>query len=160
MIHFTRLLFNLCITLVTPPFFVSNAVAAPGLGAASPYDDAVRQIFRRQAPPAIAVTIDLKYFSTLPACNTLKSVSCYRDIYSCARLKVPLDYSKPERGNVKLALVKLPARKHEKYKGALYLQVGLGVSSTNSEARPGGIRHHRMGCARCWSNNSGIHVLP
>lgn len=125
------LLFKLCTTLITLPFFVNNAIAASGFGGASPYDAAVRHIFKRQAPPEPAVTIDLEYFSTLPASKTLKWVSCYGDAYFCARLKVPLDYSKPERGTVKLALVKLPARKHKEYKGALYLQIGLGVSSTN-----------------------------
>lgn len=125
------LFFSFCTTLVTLPFFISNAIATPGFGSSSQYDDAVRHLFKRKAPPSPAVTVDLKYFSTLPASETLKWVSCYGDAYFCARLKVPLDYSKPERGTVKLALVKLPARKHKKYKGALYLQVGLGVSSTN-----------------------------
>ena len=74
---------------------------------------------------------NLKYFSTLPAYKTWKLVLCYGDAYFCARLKEPLHYSNPERGTVKLALVKLPGRKHKKYQGALYLQVGLGVSSTN-----------------------------
>lgn len=115
------LLFNLCTTLIALPFFVSSAIAALGLGATSQYDDVVRHIFKRHASPTPTITIDFKYFSTLPAYETLKWVSCYGDAYFCARLKVILDYSKPKRGTVKLALVKLPARKYKKYTGALYL---------------------------------------
>lgn len=125
------MLLNLCSALATLPFFINHAIAAPGPDAASQLDDAVRHIFKRQAPPAPAVKVDLNYFSTLPASKTLKWVACYDNAYFCARLKVPLDYSKPSRGHVKLALVKYPAKKDKKYKGALYLQVGLGTSSTN-----------------------------
>ncbi|MCJ1265041.1 hypothetical protein MMC22_004916 [Lobaria immixta] len=74
--------------------------------------------------------IDLTYFSKLPSHTTLKWVSCY-DHYYCSRLTVPLDYNKPHGDKVQLALVKYPAKKHLKYKGSLYLQIGLGVSATN-----------------------------
>lgn len=80
-------------------FLVSSAIAARGLGAASQYDDIVRRIFKRQTPPASAVTIDLKYFSSPPTYETLnRFVQCYDDAYFCARLKVPLDPFEPERG--------------------------------------------------------------
>lgn len=125
------MLLNFCGALAALPLFISHVVAAPEFDAAAHLNDVARNIFKRDAPPAPAVKVDLNYFSTLPASKTLKWVPCYGDAYFCARLKVPLDYFKPERGTVKLALVKLPAKKDVPYKGALYLQIGLGVSSTN-----------------------------
>lgn len=125
------LLPNVCSTLALLPFFLSHAVAAPERSPLAHLDNVVREILKRQAPPAPAVTVDPNYFSTLSASTTLKWVPCYDGAYFCARLKVPLDYSKPDRGTVKLALVKLAAKKDKKYKGALYLQVGLGTSTTN-----------------------------
>lgn len=105
------------------PFFITLgfAFSAPRLNIA---------LEKRQSP-ITGVSPDLNYFSTLPSSPVLKWVACYEGQFFCARLSVPLDYSKPSRGTVKLALVKLPAKKTAKYKGAAYLQIGAGTSATN-----------------------------
>ena len=76
-------------------------------------------------------TPDVSYFSRLTASPELKWVSCYDEVYQCARLEVPLDYSKPKGEKVQLAIVKRPAVKAATYKGSLFLQVGLGTSAAN-----------------------------
>ena len=92
---------------------------------------------KRQTPTA-SQTPDVNYFSTLTASPDLKWVSCYNDLYQCARLEVPLNYDKPKGRKVQLAIVKLPAKKTATYKGSLFLQVGLGTSATNLVLQVGG----------------------
>ncbi|KAI4212385.1 MAG: hypothetical protein LQ351_004955 [Letrouitia transgressa] len=94
-------------------------------------------ISKRQAPTP-PQTPDPAYFSTLAASSSLKWSSCYTD-YQCARLEVPLNYQKPKGRKVKLAIVKLPAKKTAKYQGSLFLQVGLGTPSTNLVLAAGGL---------------------
>lgn len=93
---------------------------------------------KRQAPTP-AQTPDVNYFSTLTASPKLKWVSCYNDLYQCARLEVPLNYDKPKGRKVQLAIVKLPAKKTATYKGSLFLQVGLGSPATNLVLQAGGL---------------------
>ena len=85
-----------------------------------------------------AQTPDVNYFSTLTASPKLKWVSCYDNLYQCARLEVPLNYDKPKGRKVQLAIVKLPAKKTAIYKGSLFLQVGLGTPGTNLVLQAGG----------------------
>ncbi|KAL8724144.1 MAG: hypothetical protein Q9181_006962 [Wetmoreana brouardii] len=105
---------------------VDHVVAAP------------QTVWKRQTPTP-GQTPDVNYFSTLTASPNLKWVSCYNDLYQCARLEVPLNYDKPSGPKVKIALVKLPAKKTAKYKGSLFLQVGLGSSATNLVLIAGGL---------------------
>lgn len=111
---------NFCSSVAVLPLLVSHAVAAP-----QPHEK--RQADFVGVPEA---NVSLTYFSTLPSHETLKWVPCY-DNYFCSRLTVPLDYDKPHGEKVKLALVKYPAKPNRKYKGSLYLQIGLGTSATN-----------------------------
>lgn len=87
---------------------------------------------KRQAksPGVTPDQIDLTLFSKLEPNNDLKWVTCYQ-VYCCARLEVPLNYDEPHGKKIQLALVKLPAKPGAPYKGALYLQIGLGVPATN-----------------------------
>lgn len=111
---------NFCSSIAVLPFLFGHAIAAP------------QTQQKRQATSAgvAADKIDLTYFSKLPSYTTLKWVSCYANYY-CARLTVPLDYDNPHGDQVQLALVKYPAKPNTKYKGSLYLQIGLGSSATN-----------------------------
>ena len=95
-------------------------------------------ILKRQTPTA-SQTPDVNYFSTLTASPKLKWVSCYNDLYQCARLEVPLNYDKPKGLKVQIAIVKLPAKKTATYKGSLFLQVGLGSPATNLVLQAGGL---------------------
>lgn len=113
-------LIDFCSSVAVLPFLFSHAIAAP-------------QVQEKRQAPSLGVPadkIDLNYFSTLPSYKTLKWVSCYENYY-CSRLTVPLDYDHPHGDKVKLALVKYPAKPNTKYKGSLYLQIGLGSSATN-----------------------------
>ncbi|MCJ1469674.1 hypothetical protein MMC07_008310 [Pseudocyphellaria aurata] len=110
---------NLCSSVAVLPFLFGHAIAAP------------QSQEKRQASMGVPeAEIDLTYFSKLPSHTTLKWVSCYKNYY-CSRLTVPLDYERPHGDKVQLALVKYPAKPHKKYKGSLYLQIGLGSSATN-----------------------------
>lgn len=111
---------NFCSSVAVLPLLVSHTVAAPQA-------HEKRQAASLGVPEA---NVSLTYFSTLPSHKTLKWVPCY-DNFFCSRLTVPLDYDKPHGEEVKLALVKYPAKPHTKYKGSLYLQLGLGFSATN-----------------------------
>ena len=93
--------------------------------------------FKRQTPTP-AQTPNVNYFETLTASPKLKWVPCYTD-YKCARLEVPLDYSRPNGKKIQLAIVKLPAKKTAKYKGSLFLQAGLGSPATNLVLQAGGL---------------------
>lgn len=121
--------FGVCSILSLIPFLISHAIAAPEPFSTLRLNTALLKEKRQSAMPGVSP--DLNYFSSLPSSSTLKWVSCYEGQFFCARLTVPLDYSKPSRGTVKLALVKLPAKKTSKYKGSVYLQIGVGASSTN-----------------------------
>lgn len=121
-------LFICCTLLPLIFFFISNVLASPK---ALPIPHLNPIHLEKRQSPITGVSPDLNYFSTLPSSKQLKWVSCYEGKYFCARLSVPLDYSKPSRGTVKLALVKLPAKKTAKYKGSIYLQIGTGASGTN-----------------------------
>lgn len=112
-------LLGFCYSLAVLSTFVSHTIAVP-------------YFEKRQAtsPGVTPDQIDLTLFANLEPNKDLKWVTCYQ-AYCCARLEVPLNYDEPHGKKIQLALVKLPAKPEARYKGALYLQIGLGVPATN-----------------------------
>ncbi|KAF3939654.1 hypothetical protein ABW19_dt0204446 [Dactylella cylindrospora] len=76
---------------------------------------ATKMVYERQAPQS---EYDFR-FETLEPSTTLQWADCY-GYFKCSRLKVPLDYSDPSKGDAAVAVMMLPADPNVPFLGTIY----------------------------------------